>query len=172
MSLACPHFPNRASSSLCQPTCDLGPRSSRHIPLSTPWLHQGCDCPQLSREQWPAPPSSGPTAVPCRRKSVWYDPLLTQSPAAEKCRKDTLSPQDAPRRNHTADRAVFSRRVHPIQLLTSLPGQVTREQERRWTVGHRDSTPRPDFHFLGSPEATALNATCPRLIVHTSWRLL
>ena len=45
MSLASPHFPNNGSSSRCQPTRGMPSpikvqvRSSRHLPLSTPWLH-------------------------------------------------------------------------------------------------------------------------------------
>ena len=111
MSLASPHLPNSNSSSRCQPTHDRHPherfkvRGSRHLPLSTPWLHQGCDSPPHPGELRPAPLSSmwprklglahthtnkhtknrkGPT------HAVWYDPFLTQSPAAKREEK-TLS---------------------------------------------------------------------------------
>ena len=33
-------------------------RSSWHISLSTPWVHQGCDSPPQSSKQWPTPPAS------------------------------------------------------------------------------------------------------------------
>ena len=46
-----PRFPSRVKVQV---------RSSRHIPLSTPWLHQGCDSPPQHRS-----PVRGRTAVPC-----------------------------------------------------------------------------------------------------------
>ena len=45
-------------------------------------------------------------------------------------------------------------------------------KKRRWMVGYSDSILRPDVHLLGIPQPGAFNATCPRLVVHTSWRLL
>ena len=74
-----------------------------------------------------------------RRKTLRYDPFLTQSPAAE---TDENTPTQ---NNHTPppsplpppDLAVFPLRVPPTQLLTSLPGPG--DEVAKSGVGRRDT---------------------------------
>ena len=132
MSLASPHHPKQWFV-IAMPTNTRAPspvkvqvRGSRHLSLSTPWLHQGCDSPPLTGEQWPAPlsrrPDSGGLSYTHMNKhtrnhkgpptAVWYEPFLTQSPAASREEK-RFSPWRAPRNNHTPDLSVSSNCVQP-----------------------------------------------------------
>ena len=53
--------------------------------------------------------------------AVWYDPFLTQSPAAQREEKRFFSWR-APRNNHTPDPKVFSSSVQPNTFRITLPG--------------------------------------------------
>ena len=119
-------------------------RGSRHLPFSTPGLHQGCDSPPHTSKQRPAPPASvrpdsGASPVryeqvhgesPGTAHAVWYDPFLTQSPAAQREEK-RFSPRRAPRNNHTPDRTVFSNWDQPNMFLMTLPGPGGSEEPSR-----------------------------------------
>ena len=110
----------------------------RHFPLSTPRPHYlirgaiALDTPASSGQH--RCPVHGPLAGPCpyayeqvheepqgTDHAVWYDPFLTQSPAATRAEKK-LSPWRAPRNNHTPDLTVFCICDQPSVFLIVLPG--------------------------------------------------
>ena len=132
--------------------------------LSTPGVHQGCDSPPHTGWQWPTPlsstwPDSG--ATPVRRASTRGIPrdrprcVVRSLPfpvsSCGKGRKKIL-PQRALRNNHTPDVAVFSSSDQPNIFRITLPGPG----DSRELSGHRDSTPRYDFHLLRNPQALVL----------------
>ena len=102
-------------------------RGSRHFPLSTPRLHQGCDGP-------PHRPACGPMAGPCQYEyeqvhedsqgtahAVRYGPFFTQSSAAQRVEK-RFSPLRALRNDHTLDPSAFSISDQPNRFRITLPG--------------------------------------------------
>ena len=107
-------------------------RGGRHLPLSTPRLHQGC-------AHWQAVASTAVQCVALQRglarthtnkytrnhkgtaHAVWYDPFLTQSPVAAREEK-RFFPWRAPRNNHAPDPAVFSNCDQTNMVRITVPG--------------------------------------------------
>ena len=145
---------------------------SRHISLSTPRLHWGSDSPPQSSQQWPAPLISlWPTAVPCPHEyeqehkesgrtenAVWYDPLLTQSPAAASA-KNALPQAHATRRTSRNKR------------------QGGRGRQKSRTLTHNSPRPRKrkllenrTRSLATTHSATTLFRNGVRVLVHASRR--
>ena len=111
-------------------------RSSWHIPLSTPWPHQGCDSPPQSSKPWPTPPASSwpdSCALPVRmwartrRKQGDRPRCVTRSflylvSRCNKGRKYILSFRGTPEPPYTQHICFLSTSDQPNMFLTSLPG--------------------------------------------------
>ena len=110
-------------------------RGGRHVPLSTPRLHQGCDGPPYTSKQWPAPlsrvrPWSGalPVRIRTGAQGITGDHprcVERQLPyPVSNCVKGRkiFFPWRAPRNNHTPEPNVFSNRDQPNMFLIILPG--------------------------------------------------
>ena len=103
----------------------------------------------------------------CKERSFLYPNLQMQQMQKLHC-----SPDKAPPNNHTPDLAVFSISDQPIPFRTPLPGPGDTEEKRREKASHHIGTPWHDFHHLGNQQAGVLIASCPRLDMQLSWRLL
>ena len=136
-------------------------RGGRHLPLSTPRLHQGCDGPPHTFKQWPAPlssvwPYSGAPPVRIRtgaqgitgdRPRCVVRPLLYPVSNCVKGRKKILPLKGTPEQPYTSP-TCFPQ-LWPTQ---HVPNYSTSPRWlkiiiRTWRTGHSDNTPRNDFHL-------------------------
>ena len=152
-------------------------RGSRHLPLSTPRLHQGSDSPPHTGQQWPAPlssvwPQSGalPARIRTRTRGITRDrprcavrSLLYPVSRCAKGRK--ILPLRALRNNHTRHPYVFSISDQPNMFRITLPGpgdtgEISGHEGRATETTH----PENDFHLLGNLQALVPQEACPRLL--------
>ena len=188
MSFASPRSPNSGSSSLCHPTCEDLPRQwfrFAAVGTSSP-AHQGFIRGAIAL-QTPASsgqhrsPVCGPIAGPCQYAyeqvheesqgtdhAVWYDPFLTQSPAATREEK-RVSPWRAPRNNHTPDRTVLPNCDQPNMFRITLPAPGdTRELSGHNGQATLTAHPGMISTLPGSPWILFIQKACPHLTMHFS----